>query len=156
MSKPKEPIRKADSRQDLGAIQAIAYNDAGGSMKMIMIDAPIKRAVAGGENIGAGKYIKVEDTSYTLDLLGKAHSTSVVYKKGDIVTQTTDVYMALEDNFSGTFDASKWRKVAPKQVGPIAIVTGTVVTTGRWHNSVTTAGWLVDDESDIPYTRTRD
>ncbi|HUV84077.1 MAG TPA: hypothetical protein VMV86_00115, partial [Methanosarcinales archaeon] len=147
MAKPKEPIRNADSRQDLGALEAISYNDAAGAKKFILIEPVVKRPVAGNEIVGPGKYVKVTGTSYTLDLLGKAYAPASNYKKGDIVTEAGDVYMAQEDNVTGTFDASKWRKVALKVVGPVTIVAGAAVSTGRWHNTVTTAGFLVDDNS---------
>ena len=156
MAKPKEPIRNSDSRQDLGAIEAISYNDAAGAKKWIQIEPVVKRAVAGSEIVGPGKYVKVIGTSYTLDLLGKAHAPGSNYKKGDVATESGDVYMATEDNVTGTFDAAKWRKVAPKVVGPVTILAGAVVCTGRWHNTVTGAGWLVDDESEIKHTNLRD
>ena len=89
-------------------------------------------------------------------MLGKAYASGSNYKRGDVVTNGTDIYMANEDNVTGTFDASKWRKVAPKVIGPIAIIAGSVVSTGRWHNSVTEPGWLVDDESEIKHTNLRD
>lgn len=156
MAKPKEPIRNADSRQDIGAIDAITYNDATGAWKTIIVEPVVKRAVSGGEIVGPGKYVKVTGTSYTLDLLGKAYSASITYKRGDVVTESGDIYMALEDDVTGTFDASKWRKVAPKQVGPVTITAGAVVCTGRWHNTVTGAGFLVDDNSEIKHTNLRD
>ena len=156
MAKPKEPIRNAGTRQDLGSIEAIAYNDAAGAKKVMLVDAPIKRTVSINEIVGAGKFVKITGTSYTLDLLGRAYSSSLFYVKGDVVTESTSVYMALEDNITGTFDATKWTKVADKQIASIPVAAGTVVTTGRWHNSVSVAGFLVDDSSEIKYTRTRD
>lgn len=156
MAKPKEPIRNASSRQDIGAIQAIKYNDAAGSDKVIIIEPVIKAAVGAGDNIGAGKYVKIIGTTYTLDLIGKAYSAISIYQKGDIVTNTTYIYMAEQDNITGAFDVTKWKKVADKSIGPITINAGAVVSTGRWHNCVTTAGWLVDDMSEIKHMRVRD
>lgn len=156
MSHPKDPVRRTKARQDLGAIESIKYNDATGADKVIIIEPVVKRAVAGGEIVGAGKYVKVTGASYTLDLLGKVYDVAGTYQKGDVASQGADIYMALEDNITGVFDATKWRKVAPKQVGPVTIVAGSVVCTGRWHNTVTAAGFLVDDESDMKHFRVRD
>lgn len=156
MSTPKEPIRSVKTRQDLGGIEAISYNDAAGAKKVIVVDAPVKAAVAINEIVGNGKYVKITGTSYTLDLLGRAYSAALMYNKGDVVTESGFVYMATEDKVTGTFDPTKWRKVADKQVGPVTVVAGTVVTTGRWHNTVSVAGFLVDDESQILLTSVRD
>ncbi len=109
-----------------------------------------------GATVGAGKYVKVTGTAYTLDLLGRAYDSSKEYGKGDIVSHITSIYKANEDMITGAFDVSKWTKVADKTIGPVTIVAGAVVCTGRWHNSVTEAGFLVDDKSDIKHVRTRD
>lgn len=154
--KPKEPMRNFKTRQDLGSIDGIKYNDAAGADKVIVVDPPIKRAVGAGEAVGAGKYVKITGTSYTLDLINRDYDSSKTYQRGDVVAQSTDIYMALGDGITGSFDTSKWRKVAPKQISSIPVNAGDVVTTGRWHNTVSVAGFLVDDESDIRHTRTRD
>lgn len=154
--KSKAPARGVSSRQDLGIIEAIKYNDAAGASKVIIVDAPIKRAVAAPENVGTGKYVKITGTSYTLDLLGRAYDTAATYQKGDVVSQGTDIYLCQADQVTGTFDAQYWQKVAPKQIASIPCTAGAVVTTGRWHNTVTVAGFLVDDDSDISYNRVRD
>jgi hypothetical protein len=156
MANPKEPVRKVKTRQDLGAIEAIEYNDAAGAKKIIIVEPPVLKAVGASENVGPGRLVKVTGTSYTLDLLGKAYDSGATYQKGDIVSETASVYMALEDGITGAFDVSKWKKVADKQVGPVTITAGSIVSTGRWHNTVTGAGFLVDDESYIPHTRVRD
>lgn len=156
MAKPKEPVRKVKARQDLGAIEAAEYNDAAGAKKVFIVEPPVTRAVGASENVGAGKYVKVTGTSYTLDLLDKAYDAGETYQLGDIVTNGGNVYIATQDEITGAFDASKWRKVATKQVGPVTVAAGSIVCTGRWHNSVTGAGFLVDDESFIPHTRVRD
>lgn len=156
MSKPKEPVRRTRAKQDLGAIDSIKYNDAAGADKVIIIEPVVKRAVGAGEGVGAGKYVKVTGTTYTLDLVNKAYDTGKTYNRGDIVSETATIYMAQEDGITGTFDTTKWRAVAPKQVGPVAITAGSVVCTGRWHNTVTGAGFLVDDESDTMHFSVRD
>lgn len=152
----KEPVRKTNTKQDLGAIESIVYNDPTGAKKVIVVEPAIKRAVIASEVVGSGKLVKVDGTSYTLDLLGRAYDSAKTYQKGDVVSETADIYLAMEDNITGTFDATKWRKVAPKQIASISCVSGSIVTTGRWHNTVTTSGWLVDDGSDIPHIRIRD
>lgn len=152
----KGPVRRTQAKQDLGAIDSIKYNDAAGADKVIIVEPVVSRAVAGGENVGAGKYVKVTGTSYTLDLVGRVYDTSINYQKGDVVSQGTDIYLCMNDNVTGAFDASKWKRVAPKQIGPVTITAGSVVCTGRWHNTVTAAGFLVDDESDITHFRVRD
>jgi len=73
------------------------------------------------------------------------------------VTNGGSVYLATRDNITGTFDATDgWRKVADSTVAGIPAVVGDVVSTGRWHNSISVAGFLVDDESEIQYSRIRD
>lgn len=152
----KGPVRRTQAKQDLGAIESIKYNDAAGADKTIIVEPVVSRPVLASEIVGAGKYVKVTGTSYTLDLIGKAYDTGITYQKGDVVSQGTDIYLSMNDNVTGAFDADKWKKVAPKTVGPVAIAAGSVVCTGRWHNSVTEAGFLVDDESDITHYRVRD
>jgi len=156
MASPKQPSRTVKTKQDLGSIPAIKYNDAAGADKIVIVEPVVKRAVAGGEAVGAGKYVKVTGAAYTLDLIGRAYAVATIYQKGDVVSNGADIYMALQDGITGAFDATKWRRVAPKAVGPVAIAAGSVVCTGRWHNSVTEAGFLVDDDSDITHARSRD
>lgn len=156
MANSRKPQRNTSTRQDLGNIQAIKYNDAAGADKMIIVDPPIKRAIVGSEIIGSGSYAKITGTSYTLDLLGRVYDTSITYQKGDVVSQGTDIYLAQADQITGTFDPLKWQKVAPKQIASIPCLAGAVVTTGRWHNTVTVVGFLVDDESLIKHIRIRD
>lgn len=152
----RKPQRNTSTKQDLGNIEAISYNDAAGAKKVIVIDAPIKRAVAGGEEVGAGRYVKITGTSYTLDLINQDYNTGIMYQKGDVVAQGGNIYLAQDDNITGTFDATKWQLVAPKQISSIPCTAGAVVTTGRWHNTVTVAGFLVDEDSAIKHIRIRD
>ena len=156
MSKARKPLRKTNANQDLGAIESIVYNDAAGAKKIIIVEPVVIRTVTGAENIGPGKYVKVTGTSYTLDLVDKAYSASSQYQKGDVVTESGNVYLAQQDNITGTFDASKWSRVAIKSIGPITITAGSVVCTGRWHNTVSANGFLVDDDSFIALNRVRD
>ena len=62
MAKPKQPVRSVNTHQDLGSIDAISYNDAAGAKKVIVIDPPIKKAVAVNEVVGSGKLVKITGT----------------------------------------------------------------------------------------------
>lgn len=155
-NKGKEPVRNTKARQDIGAIQSIKYNDQAGADKVMIVEPVVQKPVGAGEIVGAGKYVKVSGTSYTLDLLGRAYDSALTYYKGDVVSEGSNIYQANQDNITGTFDASKWTLKAPKQVGPVSVTAGSVVCTGRWHNSVSVAGFLVADESDIKHIRVRD
>jgi hypothetical protein len=154
--RPKRRLRANDI--DLDIMSAGKWNDAAGADKVIVIEPVVVKAVTGAENIGAGKLVKVTGTAYTLDLVGRAYSATPnkPYQKGDIVTNTTFIYLAMQDGIKGTFDAAKWRKVITKTIGPVTITAGSVVSTGRWHNTVTANGFLVDDDSDISHQRVRD
>jgi hypothetical protein len=155
-NKVKNPVRNTRAKQDIGAIQSIKYNDAAGADKMIIIEPVVVRAVGAAEAVGAGKYVKVTGATYTLDLVGRDFDAGTTYQKGDVVAEAGFIYMCREDNVSGAFDASNWIKKAPKTVGPVPIIAGSVVCTGRWHNTVTGVGFLVDDESDMRHYRVRD
>lgn len=153
----KRPQRAVSANDfDLGSIEAHRWNDATGADKVIVVEPVVERAVIASENVGAGRLVKVTGTTYTLDLVGRAYDSAKTYQKGDVVTSGADVYLAMQDQITGAFDATKWKKVAPKQVGPVAITAGAVVGTGRWHNTVTEAGFLVDEDSLIPHIRVRD
>lgn len=155
--KTKDPIRVVSTRADHVSKDMIKYNDAAGADKVIIIEPPIKRTVANGEAVGAGKYVKISSADYTLDLIGKAYDSSAKYGKGDIVSQGSDVYRANVDIIEPeSFNSSKWTRVAPKQIASIPAPAGSVVTTGRYHNTVTTAGFLVDDDSEISFKSVRD
>lgn len=142
-----KPKRKTVNQEDFGSMAAHNYNEPTAAKKIMIIEPVVIKAVTGAENVGFGKYVKVTGTSYTLDCVDKAYDSNKTYRKGDVVTNGTSIYMATEDNITGTFDATHWQKVADKQIGPIAVVAGSTVCTGRWHNTVTANGFLVDDES---------
>jgi hypothetical protein len=152
----KQPNRNVNTNQDLGSIEAIQYNDAVGAKKVIIVEPTIVRPTAASENVGAGRLVKLSATPYGLDLVGRIYDVTMTYMQGDVVTFGADVYLAQDDKITGTFDDTKWRKVAAKQVLGIPSAVGAIVSTGRWHNAVTVAGWLVDDESTIEFTRIRD
>ena len=148
-----KPKRQGVNQEDFGSIEAHSYNEPAGSRKIIVVDPVVKKAVTGAENVGFGRYVKVTGTSYTLDCVGKVYDAGATYRQGDIVTSGAFIYMATEDNITGAFDAGKWQKVADKQIGPVTITAGAVVCTGRWHNTVSVDGFLVDDESHFSPSR---
>lgn len=152
----KQPNRGINTQQDLGAIDAIQHNDPTGSKKTMQIQPTVVRATSASEGVGAGRLVLIAAATYGLDLVNRVYDTGKTYMKGDVVSYSTDVYLAQEDNITGTFDASKWKKVAPKQITGIPCPNPSVVSTGRWHNAITVAGFLVDDDSTIEYTRIRD
>lgn len=152
----RQPNRSINTKQDLGAVDAIQHNDAVGAQKNINVQPTVSRTTTASEPIGAGKLVLIAATSYGLDMVGRAYDSSKVYMRGDVVSETADVYLAMEDNITGTFDTSKWRRVAPKSIAAIPCTNPAVVSTGRWHNAITVAGFLVDDDSTIEYTRIRD
>lgn len=156
MANPKQPGRSIKTKQDLGSIPAIEYNDPVGAKKVIVVQPAIVRATLANEIVGAGRLVKIAAGPYGVDLLGRAYNSGNTYQKGDIVTETSTVYMAMQDNITGTFDATMWKAVAQKQITGIPAPDDSVVSTGRWHNAITVAGWLVDDDSTIDYTRVRD
>ena len=157
MAKPKDPTRSLRTRQDLGAIPAIQHNDAAGAQKNIDIEPAYLRTTTAGENVGPGKLVKISATPYDLELKDKAYSASATYQIGDIVTEAGGVYLCSTPvEIPEAFDAGKWVRKADAVVSGIVSSAGAIVSTGRWHNSVSVSGWLVDDDSQIDHIRIRD
>jgi hypothetical protein len=152
----KQPNRSINTQQDISAMDAIQHNDPVGAKKVIVVQPTVARATAALEPVGAGKLILIAATSYNLVMTGRDYDSSKTYMKGDVVANGTSVYIANEDNITGAFDASLWIKKADKTISAIPCVNPSVVSTGRWHNSISVAGFLVDDDSAIEYTRIRD
>lgn len=152
----KQPVRSIDTKQDLGAIDAMKYNDAVGADKVIIVQPTPTRAYSANEQVGAGKLILIAATSYNLVMAGKDYNAANTYAKGDVAVNGGFVYLATQDKITGTFDASKWRQVAPSTISAIPCNANSVVSTGRWHNSISVAGFLIDDETFINYNSTRD
>ncbi|HBI01515.1 MAG TPA: hypothetical protein DDY18_07810 [Flavobacterium sp.] len=152
----KKPNRSVNTNQDLGAIDAIKYNDAVGADKVIVVQPTPARAYSANEPVGAGKLILIAAGPYTLSMLGKAYDSARTYQQGDVVTQGGFVYLAMQDAITGTFDSAKWKNVAPDVIAAIPCPANSVVSTGRWHNAISVAGFLIDDDSSIEYTRIRD
>ena len=157
MAKPKEPQRVVRSRQDLGSIPAIQYNDSAGAQKNVSVQPAPLRPTTAGENVGPGKLIKIGAAVYGLELKSKAYSAASTYQIGDIVTEAGKVYMNTQPvDTPEAFDATKWLEKADAVIAGIPSVSGDIVTTGRWHNSVSVVGFLIDDDSKIDHTRVRD
>jgi len=147
MSVNREPKRKPDSFNDINTISDVTYNEASGAKKVMIIEPVVTKAVIATDSYDFGSYVKVTGTTYTLDCLGKAHSALSTYNIGDIVTTGGFIYRATENKISGVFNASSWIQVSSKVIGPISISAGAVVSTGRWHNTVSAIGFLVEDPS---------
>ncbi len=152
----KEPNRSVNTKQDLGSIDAIQHNDAVGAKKVIVVQPTPARPYAANEPVGAGKLILITATSYNLVMTGRAYNSANQYQQGDIATNGGFVYLCMQDQVTGAFDASKWTAKAPDTITAIPCNANSVVSTGRWHNSISVAGFLIDDESHIGYNRIRD
>jgi hypothetical protein len=135
--------------KDPFSIQNEIYNEATGAVKQIIVEPVVKNSVTADTQIPFGAYVKITGTSYTLRLLGKDYDTNRVYRKYDRVVQSGRIWIAQEDNVTGTFDANMWADVAPSTVGPVTVVAGSVVCCGRYHNNVNAIGFLIDDDSEI-------
>jgi hypothetical protein len=135
--------------KDPYAIQNESYNEPAGAIKHMTVEPVVKRAIGADDLISFGSYVKVIGANYTLRLLGKNYDANRVYRQNQLTVSGGRVYIALEDYITGTFDVSRWRDVAPSVVGPVAINAGAVVCSGRYHNNVGAAGWLIEDDSEI-------
>jgi hypothetical protein len=152
----KEPNRSVNTKQDLGSIDAIQHNDAVGAKKVMVVQPTPQRTCAANEAVGAGKLILIAATSYNLVMTGRDYDTAKVYQQGDIAVNGGVVYLCQQDQVTGTFDATKWSAKAASTISAIPCANPSVVSTGRWHNSISVAGFLIDDESSIGYNRIRD
>ena len=152
----KEPNRGVNTKQDLGSIDAIQHNDAVGAKKVVVVQATPARTCAANEAVGAGKLILIAATSYSLVMTGRDYDPAKTYQQGDIAVNSSVVYLCQQDQVTGAFDASKWTAKAASTIAAIPCANPSVVSTGRWHNSISVAGFLIDDESNISYARIRD
>jgi hypothetical protein len=139
--------RVINKTKDIFVIANEVYNESAGANKVMLVEPVVIKPVSAIDALPLGSYVKVTGTTYTLDLINKAHNPATEYNIGDLVTNGGFVYSAQERNIKGTFDASKWRLEAIKSIGPIAITAGSVVCVGPFHNTVSVAGFLVDDDS---------
>ena len=142
--------RNFKNNYDVDLIQQSIFSHSTGAQKGINIEPVIKDVYTLSAAVPFGSYIKVATatTAYTMDCIGKAHSASVTYRRGDLVTSGAFVYLATQDIKSPrAFSATEWTKVAPKVIAAIPVTGGSTVCVGKYHNSINSAGFLVDDES---------
>jgi len=143
----KKPHRITGKNTDPASIEVIEYNEASGSRKVMIVEPVVKKAVIATDSYSFGSFVKVTGTAYTLDCLGKAYNVALVYNRNSLVTNGGFVYLAQEDGITGAFDATKWIKIADKVVGPVTVTAGSVVSCGKYHNSVSAIGFLIDEDS---------
>lgn len=139
-------MRKNRELMDEGALANVEHNDASGAKKVVVVEPVVKSAVIATDTYPFGSLVKVTGTTYTLDLLNKAYSSSISYVKGELVTQGGFVYLCT-NNTTGTFDAQSWSQKSAKSIGPVTITAGAVVCCGEWHNTVSAIGFLCEDAS---------
>ena len=154
-TRPSRSIRKG-TNQDLGGMQASKYNEAAGGDKVIIVEPVVKKPVAVDEIVGAGALVKVSSGgTYDLKCLGREYDPSRSYDLGDISVSGGKVYVCNEDRTTGAFDASKWIEKADAVISGIPVASGAVVPTGRWHNAISLAGFLVEDDTYISWNNQR-
>jgi len=150
-------LRSSHKTVDPGAICNDTYNEATGSVKMMIVQPDIKDIYLANSPIGAGKLIKIAAAgSYSLSMLGRDFSASTNYKKGNVTVNAGGVYVCdiPESKVAlGAFNAEQWTKVAPSVIASIPNNAGDIVSTGRWHNSISVGGFLVEDDSEIGLNR---
>lgn len=147
--------RKLKQIWDVDHIQNVIYNEAAGAQMNLDVEPVVKDTYAANTQVTFGTYIKIglgELSSYTVDCVGKAYDSAYQqYRRGDIVTNGSDIYIANQDFVSGiaagAFDAEKWTRVAPKTIAGIPVAPGDVVCVGKYHNSIDLDGFVVDDTS---------
>lgn len=146
--------RKLKQIWDLEHIGNVIYNEAAGAQMNLNVEPVVINTYTANTQVDFGSYIKVAagTTAYSVDCVGKAYDTTYTnYRRGDLVTQGSDIYIANQDFVSGVaagaFDAEKWVKVAPKTIASIPTTAGAVVCVGKYHNSINVNGFLVHDTS---------
>lgn len=134
---------------DMDHIQNVIFNESTGAQKNINIEPVVKDTYTANLQVPFGSLIKVAagTTAYTMACVGKAHSASADYRRGDLVVQAGRVYIAAVDHRAKTFDAADWVDVAPATIAAIPTTGGAVVCTGKYHNSINVAGFLIEDSS---------
>ena len=149
--------RSSSKSHDSASVDNSVYNEAAGGNKVIVIQPDIKGLYVANSPIGAGKLIKIAVAgTYDLVMAGKAFSAATAYKKGSVVVNTGSVYVcdiAESEKAFGAFDPEQWTKVAPATIAGIPNAAGDVISTGRWHNSISVAGFIVEDDTNIGLSR---
>lgn len=137
---------------DIDHIQNAIFNQYTSSQKGMQIQPVIKSAYVANTQVEFGTLIKITTAGvYSQKCVGKAYdATYKNYRRGSIVTQGGFVYIANSDFQSGvpagTFDSSRWTKVAPDTISGIPNAAGDVVCTGKYHNAIDVAGFVVEDD----------
>lgn len=138
---------------DIDYIQNAIYNQSSGSQKGMNIQPVIKEAYTANRQLPFGSYVKITAGGvYSQVCVGKAYSAAYEhYRRGDIVTTGGFIYVSNQDFQSdiaaGTFDTNRWAKVSAVSIAGIPNAAGDVVCVGKYHNSITVAGFVVDDET---------
>lgn len=149
--------RSAKTSKDSGAIANELYNEAAGANKVMIVEPDIKGVYVGNTPVGAGKLIKVAASGvYKLEMIGRDFSASTSYKKGNVMANGTKVYVCdiPEGTVAiGAFNSEQWTAVAERTISGIPCLIGDIISTGRFHNAIDVAGFLVEDETDISFNR---
>ena len=144
--------RKNKITRDEESIQNTIYNEPSGSQKNINIEPVIKDVYVANAQTEFGDLIKVTaGGTYSQTCIGKDHSATNDYRRGDLAVSGGSVYVCAQDHSARAFDASAetglWTRVAPETITGIPVTAGQTVCVGKWHNSISLAGFLVDDSS---------
>ena len=139
-------MRKIKEIMDVDALSNVEHNDASGAKKVIIVEPVVLKAVTATDIYPFGSLVKVTGTAYTLNVLNKNYDPANSYVKGEIVAQGSFVWLCVSPT-TGTFDSNAWENKAPQSIGPVAVVAGSVVCCGQWHNTVSAIGFLCDDGS---------
>lgn len=146
--------RKNARNRDMDSIQNTIYNEPTGSQKNINIEPVIRDVYVANTSIDFGSYVKVAAGSISYDMVcnGREHSPTNAYRKGDIVTSGGQVYVAVVNikagkAFDGTDTDGDWTRVAPQTISGIPVTGGATVCVGKYHNSISVGGFIVDDSS---------
>ena len=138
---------------DIDYIQNAIYNQSSGAQKGMNVQPVVKETYAANRQLPFGSLVKITTGGvYSQICTGKAYDIAYEhYRRGEIVTNGGLVYIANEDFQSGiaagAFNAEKWAKVAAVTIAGIPNAAGDVVCVGKYHNSISVAGFVVDDET---------
>jgi len=131
-------------------IQNLIFNHAVGAQKNISVEPVIKSTYTASDIVPFGSLVKLNAaaTSYNMLCLGRAFSGASSYRIGNIVTQGGNIYIANVDIQIGhAFTATEWILVASATISGIPVTGGSTVCVGKYHNAVSEAGFLVEDDS---------
>jgi len=156
---PQRPTRNTGFKRqpDLGQLHVNKYNEAAGADKVIIVKPALEKAVSADEQVGPGRLLMLTAAGpYDLKCLGRDYDAGKTYNLGDLVVQADKVYQANQDAVTGAFDAQFWKAVADATITGIPAAVGDVVATGRYHNAISVASLLVEEDSKIDWRSQRD